>query len=163
MESFRFSHYPFSTRRAGKRSLASLQSPNKSLPEPKQDELAPPQRKRLRTQSPNPPSSLSRPKRDFAAAFSATPEQQQQQQQQQQQHQHSMRRCLRRTVSSSQSAGQGSSESPASRKTMNSLLGQLHAERKQRQQCPLSEGLYAMSLHGGRKNCVSLKTDSKLA
>ena len=76
---------------------------------------------------------------------------------------------VRRVVS--QSAGQVTTESPERNvpfNGMNGLLGQLHAERKQRQYhpCPLTQGMHAMSIQTPQrrsKHCIQLQTDSKLA
>ena len=97
-----------------------------------------------------------------------------------------------RVVSDSQSAGQVTTESPVKTASssslgchstmimngMNGLLGQLHAERKQRLQnqsqppppCPLTLGMHAMSIqtapspsHPRRHYYTQLLTDSKLA
>lgn len=201
MESFRFSYYPMSTHRAGKRPLpppAPHERDNDNEMEPHHAH------KRLKqggspewmgnhatagsVSSTNPPTLAAPPqtprrsgKRDLdATGFLATTAE-------------TINAPLTRRRlmdEKSQSAGQVTTESPmlpskrhekphdttstaAAAVDNNSLLGQLHAERRQRQahnppQCPLTQGMHAMSIQSAtpgsakKKHCVQLKTDSKL-
>ena len=164
-----------STRPKGKRQLLSPQELKEQETESQIyecDALAPPA-KRLKAKHDDeepPPSPPPRPKRDFDHAFASTttttttatamtppPARR--------------ARMVSSNSSSSdcQSAGQVTTESPQRNKMpgMNGLLGQLHAERKQRQQnpCPLTQGMSAMSIQTPQRarHCIQLHTDSKLA
>ena len=211
MEPFRFSHYPMSgARRKGKRQLSpeekNCQDDIKT--EPRQHDNAGgalPMAKRLKvahggtatttttTTLFSPPRTPLRPKRDFHDAFAAeesivmTPPP-------------SQRARVVCESQQCQSAGQVTTETPSPKPNdkrqsylyasynnngMNGFLGQLHAERKQRQEsalhpssCPLTQSMHAMSIHHAaaaatalppqqqtttRPHRIQLHTDSKLA